>query len=286
MRSTVDVLIPTYQRPAALAVTLTSLCAQTFPDFRVIISDQTPHSDPLESGIVQAALRVLRAHGHAVETHKHLPRRGMAEHRQFLLDQVTAPYAFFVDDDVILEPVAIENLLLTIQEERCGFVGCALVGLSFVGDVRPHQEQIEFWNGPVQPEIIEPGRPEWDRHLIHNAANVYHIQQRLGLTHAHPRKYKIAWAGGCTFYDTAKARAAGGFSFWPQLPTDHCGEDVLLQIRIMARFGACGLIPTVAYHQELPTTIEDRSHDAPHVLDLGIAEAGLPGAKAELQTVQ
>ena len=37
----IDILIPTYRRPAALAVTLTSLCAQTYRGFRVVVSDQT-----------------------------------------------------------------------------------------------------------------------------------------------------------------------------------------------------------------------------------------------------
>ncbi|HVK54470.1 MAG TPA: glycosyltransferase, partial [Burkholderiales bacterium] len=39
--SHLDVLIPTYARPAALAVTLTSLCAQTYRSFDVVISDQS-----------------------------------------------------------------------------------------------------------------------------------------------------------------------------------------------------------------------------------------------------
>ncbi len=99
----VDILIPTYQRPAALAVTLTILCAQSYRDFRVVISDQSEEADPLESGEVQAVLRVLRLHGHEVRTHKHLPRRGMADDRQFLLDQAAAPYALFLDDDLLFE---------------------------------------------------------------------------------------------------------------------------------------------------------------------------------------
>jgi GT2 family glycosyltransferase len=41
MTPAVDILIPTCCRPAALAVTLISLCAQTFRDFCVVISDQT-----------------------------------------------------------------------------------------------------------------------------------------------------------------------------------------------------------------------------------------------------
>ena len=73
MSATIDILIPTYNRPAALAVTLTSLSAQTFRDFRIVISDQTEDDNPVAAGEVQAVLRVLRIHGHTVEVHKHLP---------------------------------------------------------------------------------------------------------------------------------------------------------------------------------------------------------------------
>lgn len=267
MPATVDVLIPTYRRPAALAVTLTSLTSQTFPDFCVVISDQTEDGDPLEAGEVQAAVRVLRhARGHEVECHKHLPRRGMAEQRQFLLDQVTAPYALFLDDDVILEADAIEWMVRAVREERCGFVGCAVVGLAYLHVVRPHEEGIEFWDGPVQPEQVGPDTPAWQRHRLHNACNLFHVARRLGITPDRQRKYKVAWVGGCVLYDAAALRGAGGFSFWRELPPEHCGEDVVAQLRVMARSGGCGIIPTAAYHQDLPTTIPLRGVDAPKVL--------------------
>ncbi len=116
----VDVLIPTYCRPAALSVTLTSLSAQTFHDYRVVISDQTEDSDLQNAAEVQAVQRVLNAHGNSVDVHKHVPRRGMAEQRQFLLDQVEAPYALYLDDDLILEPFVVEEVLTAIREEGCG----------------------------------------------------------------------------------------------------------------------------------------------------------------------
>lgn len=266
MTVAVDVLIPTYRRPAALAVTLTALLGQTFRDFRAVVSDQTEEFDATAAGEVQAVLRVLRARGHPVETHRHLPRRGLAEHRQFLLDRASAPYALFLDDDVILEPDALERMVRAIREERCGFVGCAVIGLSYADDVRPHEQAVEFWDGPVRPERVEPGTPQWERHRLHNAANLYHLQRRLGVTGDRQRKYRVAWIGGCVLYDTAKLRAAGGFSFWRQLPPDHCGEDVLAQLRVMERFGGCGLLPSGVYHQELPTTVPERRVDAPKVL--------------------
>lgn len=270
-----DILIPTYDRPAALAVTLTSLCAQTYRNFRVIISDQTEARPAWETGEVRAALRVLQAHGHPVELCRHLPRRGLAEQRQFLLDQADAPYVLFLDDDLILEPYVVQQMLHAIREEGCGFVGCAVIGLSFINDVRPHQQTINFWQGPVQPEVVLPNTPEWERHHLHSAANLYHVQQRLGLRPECSRKYRVAWVGGCALYQTTKLRQTGGFSFWRNLPRDHCGEDVLAQLRVMECFGGCGLIPSGVYHQELPTTVPDRRVDAPKVPGLRLPVASL-----------
>jgi GT2 family glycosyltransferase len=265
---TVDILIPTYSRPAALAVTLTSLIAQTYRDFRIVISDQTEDNNPVESGEVQAVLRVLRAHGHAVEVQKHLPRRGIAEQRQFLLEQARASYALFLDDDLILEPFVVENMLAAIKEERCGFVGSAVIGLSFIDDIRPDEQKIEFWDEPVQPESVKPDTAEWERWRLHNAANLYHVQKSLGLTQKEQRKYRVAWVGGCVMYDTEKLRRLGGYSFWQQLPSEHCGEDVLVQLRLMELYGGCGIIPSGVYHQELPTTIVDRSSPADKYVEL------------------
>ena len=78
--------------------------------------------------------------------------------------------------------------------------------------------------------------------------------------------YKIAWAGGCVMYDTEKLKAVGGFDFWKELPHDHCGEDVLAQLRVMKKYGGCGIIPSGVYHQELETTVHDRTVNAPECL--------------------
>ena len=272
-----DVLIPTFNRPAALAVTLTALTAQTLPSFRVVVSDQTEDEDTTSAAEVQTPVRLLRAQGRPVELHRHLPRRGLAEHRDFLLAQARAPYALFLDDDVLTEPDLLARLLRVLSEQRCGFVGAPLIGLSHLDDVRPHQQAIELWDGPVQPETIHPGDPAWARHHLHSAANAWHVQQRLGASDAEPVVYKVAWVGGCVLYDVAELRAAGGFSFWTELPEQHCGEDVLAQLRVMERSGGCGVLPSGAYHQQLATTVEDRTCDAPHLLRARPAATGSGG---------
>lgn len=40
----------------------------------------------------------------------------------------------------------------------------------------------------------------------------------------------------------------------------------IAQLCVMEKYGGCGLLPSGAYHQELPTTIPDRSWNAPDKL--------------------
>ena len=106
------------------------------------------------------------------------------------------------------------------------------------------------------------------------AAGGAHARAALGATDAAPVVYKVAWVGGCVLYDVAKLRDAGGFSFWTELPEQHCGEDVLAQLRVMERYGGCGVLPSGAYHQQLPTTVEDRTYDAPRLLRVRAVPTG------------
>lgn len=259
----VDVLIPTYSRKTGLAVVLTSLLGQTFTDFDVIISDQTEDDEAyLESIEISTLVRALRWHGHSVTLHRHLPRYGMAEQRYFLLEQSSAPYVHYLDDDVLLDPPVMQRMLDVIQAEGCGFVGCPATGLSYLSDFRPHQQHIELWAGPVQPEPFEPDRIPMERHLVNNAANPLHLEQQL-VEPGGVVRYKVAWVGGANvLYDRAKLLDVGGFSWWRRLPSEHAGEEVVVQYLLIRKYGGCGILPSGTYHLGLPTTIEDRTHNA------------------------
>src|SRR6266566_4003462 len=197
----IDVLIPTYRRKTGLAVVLTSLLGQTFRDFNVIVSDQTEEESYLDSIEIATLVRALRWHGHRVALHRHLPRRGLAEQRQFLLEQSRAPYVHYLDDDVLLDPPVVERMLDVLMAEGCGFVGCPATGLSYLDDVRPHQQHIETWTGPVVPEPFERDTIPWERHRVNNAANPLHLEQRL-VAKGQVVRYKIAWVGGANvLYD-------------------------------------------------------------------------------------
>jgi glycosyltransferase involved in cell wall biosynthesis len=259
----VDVLIPAYGRKTGLAIVLTSLLGQTFTDFNVIVSDQTPDDQAFhESREIEMLVRALRWHGHEVTWCRHLPARGLAEQRQFLLEQSSAPYVHYIDDDVILDPPVMESMLRVIQQEQCGFVGCAATGLEYLHDVRPHQQHIDLWDGPVIPEPFGPDSIPWERHKVNNAANPLHLEQRLVRGDGAVR-YKVAWVGGANIlFDRAKLLDVGGFSWWRELPQQHAGEEVVVQFLLLRKHGGCGVLPSGTYHLGLPTTVEDRRRNA------------------------
>ncbi|MDQ2713385.1 MAG: glycosyltransferase family 2 protein [Chloroflexota bacterium] len=259
----VEVLIPTYRRKTGLAIVLTSLLGQTFTDFDVIISSQSESDDSSLGSIeIQTLVRALEWHGHKVVLHQHLPRRGMAEQRHFLLQESHAPYVHFLDDDVLLDPPVMERMLRVIQSEQCGFVGCPATGLGYLNDVRPQQHIIEVWQGPVHPEPFETDTLPWDRHKVNNAANPLHLEQRL-VKDEQIVRYKVAWVGGANvLYDRARLLDVGGFSWWQRLPPEHAGEEVVAQFLLLRKYGGCGILPSGTYHLGLPTNIEDRRRNA------------------------
>lgn len=250
--ATVDVLLPTINRLPSLITTLSGVASQTLPDLRVIAADQSDDPVTLQP-VVQALFRIIEARGGAVEAYYRWPSQGIAEQRDFLLQRATAEYVLYLDDDVFMEPWVIAQLVNTLGTERCGFVGAFPAGLSHRDDVRPHQQMVEFWDGPVRPEAVDPDSPAWQRWQLHRAANLWHVSRTLppGIF----RRYKVAWIASCILYDRAKLLEVGGFAFWSRLPRYHSGEEVLVQNLLMRRWGGCAIMPSGTYYTQVPTTV-------------------------------
>jgi GT2 family glycosyltransferase len=260
----VDVLVPTRNRPTELAVTLSGLAAQEgVPGFGVMVSDQSDGDPGYAHPAAATMVRTLRHRGHPVLLTRRLPRRGLAEHRSFLLAASAARYVLFLDDDVWLEPGTLHRLVTALDELGCGFVGNAVHGLSYLHDVRPHTHRhYQEWTGRPEPERIRPGTPEWDRAQIHSAANLLHVTEALALPAGSWRAYRVSWVGGCVLYDRVKLVDSGGFDFWRRVPARHQGEDVAAQLAVLARHGGAGVLPSGAYHLESPTTVTERDVEA------------------------
>ncbi|HZS94582.1 MAG TPA: glycosyltransferase family A protein [Chloroflexota bacterium] len=283
--ATIDVLIPSYGRKTALAITLTSLLGQTFTDFDVIVADQTEGESPLDSIEIATLVRALEWHGHRVELHRNRPRRGLAEQRQFLFERSSAPFVQYVDNDVLLDPPVMARMLGVLRRERCGFVGCPAAGLEYLDDIRPREQaSFEVWEGPVEPELFEPDSVPIERISVNNAANPLHLEGR------HARhgtvRYKVAWVGGANvLYDRAKLADVGAFSFWPRLPAEHAGEEVVVQWLLIRKYGGCGILPCGTYHLGVPTQVEDRRVNATELFGDLIEEMNVRStAERELAT--
>jgi GT2 family glycosyltransferase len=256
----VDVLIPTYRRPTELAVTLAGLAAQDDPPFAVVISDQSEGDPPWLVPAVASMIRVLQAQGRPVTMLQHRPRRGLAEHRQFLLDQATSEAVLFLDDDVWVEPGTLARLTEALDVLQCGFVGTAVQGLSYLSDDRPGERTAYTpWTDGVLPERVRRDTDAFARWPLHNAANLTHLAAELDVPPGEWRAYRVAWVGGCVLYRRSALVESGGFTFWPGLERTHSGEDVAAQWRVMERFGGAGLLPSGAVHLEAPTTVPDRT---------------------------
>ena len=262
----IDVLLPTCNRLESLIMTLSGVAAQTLRDLHVIVADQS--REPAgQSQVVQTLRRVIEVRGGSVEWHHRPQIHGIAEQRNFLLERASAPAVLYLDDDVLMEPWVAERLLETLRAERCAFVGAFPAGLSHRDDVRPHQQFVEFWDGPVRPEALDPGSPQWERAKLHSAANLFHVSQ--GLAPGEVRLYKVAWIASCILYDRAKLLEVGGFSFWSRLPRYHSGEEVLVQNLLMRRWGGCAIMPSGTYYSQVPTTVLNAAGTVDgHALDL------------------
>lgn len=264
--ATVDVLIPTRNRHESLAMTLAGVAAQTLSNLRVVVADQSDRP-AIEAPVIQSLLRVVAARGGEREYHHRPQVHGVAEQRDFLLHRASADAVLYLDDDVFMEPWVVEHLLTTLRAESCGFVGAFPAGLSHRDDVRPAQQIVEWWDGPVRPEVVDPGTPAWERWNLHRAANVYHAAQ--GLPPGVIRRYKVAWVAACILYDRAKLQAVGGFDFWRRLPRYHSGEEVLVQNLLMRRWGGCCILPSGTYSSEVPSTVLNAAGTVDgHALDL------------------
>jgi GT2 family glycosyltransferase len=247
-------------------MTLSGLAAQSVSDLHLVVADQS--SEPArECRVVESLLRIIESRGGSIEWHYRKPSRGIAEQRDFLLGRSTADAVLYLDDDVFMEPWVLETLLDILKEEACGFVGAFPAGLSFRSDVRPQQQRIDYWEGPVTPEAVEQGTEAWERWHLHRAANLYHVAKTI--PPGEIRRYKVTWIASCILYDRSKLLEVGGFSFWKRLPRYHSGEEVLVQNLIMRRWGGCAIAPSGTYYSELPSTVlnETGSVDG-HALEL------------------
>jgi len=108
--ATVDVLVPTYSRPATLRRCLESIQVQTYTDLRVIIGD-----DGVDDDTRTVAQDFCDRDGrfHYV---RNAARLGIYGNTNALFTRVSAPYVHFMHDDDWLEPCFYERMIAGLEE--------------------------------------------------------------------------------------------------------------------------------------------------------------------------
>jgi glycosyltransferase involved in cell wall biosynthesis len=105
----VSICIPTYKRPDLLKVAVDSCLVQTFQDFEIVISDDSPDTRTEEMvGNISSKHLIRYVHN--------VPGFGQARNVNQLFSLATGEFLVLLHDDNFLMPSALEDLLKPLQE--------------------------------------------------------------------------------------------------------------------------------------------------------------------------
>ncbi len=108
MTPDVTVVVPTFRRPAGLALALESVAAQTgCPPFELLVVDNDPGAGA--KPVVEAF--TARLPPHITLTYLHEPKAGVANARNAAADKVRTRYIAFLDDDQTADPDWLQSML-------------------------------------------------------------------------------------------------------------------------------------------------------------------------------
>ena len=142
---TISVAIPTIGRVETLPTVLTALSFQTHPIKEVIIYDESP-TPIMESYVVNQALDVLSLQGVGTKVVRNRLLKGIGAARYAMAEEAKCPYVLMVDDDVVLLPDCLEQLVGYVDNPWV-VPTCRLIPAGFTSD------------GYIDSEIVEPDDP-------------------------------------------------------------------------------------------------------------------------------
>ena len=134
----VSVVIATHNRTGSLAETLASLMRVAYPSFEIIVVDNAPATE-------ETARFIQRNYPKAAVKYVREEYAGLAAAHNAGLVEVTAPYAVFTDDDVLLDRNWLAYLVKGFYTS--GRVAC-VTGMIFPAEIETEaQEWIEQYGG-------------------------------------------------------------------------------------------------------------------------------------------
>lgn len=138
--TTVTLIIPTYHRPDDLENCLRSVLEQTrLPEELIVVDDGELEAVPLWDELSTAGV-------HCEYVRKNTP--GLTESRNLGVSMATGEVIFFLDDDVILEPDYLEQIMAVYEADAQGQVGGVGGAITNKPKLTPLRALRRLWNIP------------------------------------------------------------------------------------------------------------------------------------------
>ncbi|MGB0564714.1 MAG: glycosyltransferase family 2 protein, partial [Spirulinaceae cyanobacterium] len=152
----VSVIIPTYGREELLVDSIADTLGQTYPQFEVLVVDQTPEHTPavaayLQEQADQGAIRWLR-----------LPWASLPGARNLGVRQARGEIVVFIDDDIQMPPGYLAAHVQNYQRPDVGVVAGRVFDRMKLADAKPNHT-IDY----LPPEARDPGIAWYHIDLVH-----------------------------------------------------------------------------------------------------------------------
>lgn len=116
----VSIIVPAYNSERYLQRCLTSLAAQTMPDFEVIVVNDGSTD---ETALIADSFAAKDSRFHVI----HQENKGVSAARQAALDHASGEYTIHVDSDDWINPEMLEHLVSRAREKDAGMVICDFI---------------------------------------------------------------------------------------------------------------------------------------------------------------
>jgi GT2 family glycosyltransferase len=200
----ISVVVPTHERPEQLRVCLRSLVAQGYPNYEVIVVDNTPRTSTTE-----AIVREFMVDAEVPMTYLREPYPGASAARNRGLRAALGEFVAFADDDVIVDP----HWLTAISEAfgAADDVGCV--------------------TGPVLPLHFETPAQAWMEQFAEFrtgfARELFDLDRHRSPRPLYPYHPGVFGSGGSMAFRKAALANVGGFdtALGPAMPA-RAGEEL------------------------------------------------------------
>lgn len=159
----ISVIIPTYQRESLLKDTIEDVLQQDYPDFEVIVVDQTPEHQPEITAYLEK-----QAQKHLIKWFR-LTWASLPGARNYGVRQATGDIVLFVDDDIQLPPGYLKAHADNYDHNpRIGAVAGRVLDRMKMTDAQQWQKDSTPYSiKDLPPEAMDPGIAWYHIDLVH-----------------------------------------------------------------------------------------------------------------------